>query len=92
MNTLELFRKEIDIIDENIIKLLAERYNICKQVAIYKKSQNIPMMQPGRINSIMNRLAIIARSNNISEKVVQGIFSTIIKYSCELEDQVIQEF
>jgi chorismate mutase len=91
MNQLELFRKEIDVIDENIIKLLTARYKICKQVAIYKKKQNIPMMQPGRIKSMMNRLVIIARDNNISEKAIQGIFSAIINYSCELEDQVMQE-
>lgn len=91
MDQLELFRKEIDVIDGNIIKLLADRTYISEKIATYKKNHTISMMQPERISLVMSRSANTAKSYNISEKMVEEIFMTIINYSCELEDKIIKE-
>ncbi|MFB8788244.1 MAG: chorismate mutase [Potamolinea sp.] len=48
MKQLEPFRKKIDDLDLQIIELLGQRFDICRQVAHLKKAENIPMMQSGR--------------------------------------------
>ncbi len=91
MTELDLFRSKIDIIDEQMIKLLAARYDICRDVAVYKKRQKIPMMQPARINSIITRLSEISTSYGIPAELIHKIFKDIINYSCELENKIMDK-
>ena len=46
---LEPFRRRLDVIDDEIARLLGERFEICREVALYKSAHGIPMMQPDRV-------------------------------------------
>jgi chorismate mutase-like protein len=91
MNSLEHFRKEIDKIDEKLVNLLATRCNICRKVAAYKKVHNIPMMQPERISLVIERSINLGKDYNIPEDLIKQIFTTIINYSCTIEDKIMEE-
>jgi chorismate mutase len=43
MSGLEPFRQRLDGIDEEIARLLGERFEICREVARYKEAEGIPM-------------------------------------------------
>lgn len=45
---IEDLRKEIDQIDEELIRLFIKRMGLVKQVAAYKKENNLPIFAPGR--------------------------------------------
>ncbi len=49
INGLEPFRRRLDAIDDEIARLLGERFEICREVALYKSAHEIPMMQPDRV-------------------------------------------
>ena len=57
MDQITLLRKEIDKIDNNIIKLLNERIMISKNIGKIKKYNNINIICSNRENEIINRLA-----------------------------------
>lgn len=57
MDQITLLRKEIDIIDDNIIKLLNERVMISKNIGKIKKYNNINIICSNRENEIIDRLA-----------------------------------
>lgn len=57
MDQITLLRKEIDIIDNNIIKLLNERVMISKNIGKIKKYNNINIICSNRENEIIDRLA-----------------------------------
>ncbi len=49
------FRRRLDPIDDEIARLLGERFEICREVARYKSEHGIPMMQPERVAEVRAR-------------------------------------
>ena len=48
MKTLEECRKELDIIDKQVIELFEKRMNVIKDVALYKKENSLPILDEQR--------------------------------------------
>lgn len=57
---LQELRSEIDVIDEQILKLFIDRMEKCKAVAEYKRENNVPVMQNSREEEIIK----FARDNS----------------------------
>ena len=45
---INILRKQIDEIDEQLLTILAKRMRISKEIGIYKKEHNMPILQSGR--------------------------------------------
>lgn len=50
-------REQIDIIDDELVRLFAKRMDISKQVAEYKKENNLPIHVPAREREILQEVA-----------------------------------
>ena len=46
MNGLDPFRRRLDALDEGITRLLGERFEVCREIAHYKRAHDIPMCSP----------------------------------------------
>ena len=55
MSGLEPFRRRLDELDEQIARLLGERFSTCREIALYKRDNDIPMMQPDRVVEVRER-------------------------------------
>ena len=53
-------RKEIDKIDQELVRLFTERMAISAQVADYKRENNLPIFHPGRERTILQKVAEMA--------------------------------
>ena len=89
MKDLNFYRKNIDEIDHKIINLIAERLNLCREIAVYKHKENIPMMQPERVEQVKNNRKILAKELNINPSVIEQIYSLLIGECCCIEDEII---
>ena len=58
---LETYRKQIDEIDEQIIKLLASRLEIVKKVWEWKKENNMQPLQPSRWQQVLESRKQLAK-------------------------------
>lgn len=83
-------RELIDDIDNAIIKLLGKRFNICRDIAGYKKANNIPMMQSKRVEYVINRCISSAEKEKIPKELIEKIYTLIIETSCELETVLME--
>lgn len=45
---LSIYRKQIDEIDEQLVKLLADRFKVTQKVGEYKKLNNLRAVDPDR--------------------------------------------
>lgn len=61
MMILEQYRKEIHHIDEQIIKLLIQRFAIVEQIAIYKHIHSLPIYDPIRRKNVLSSVLLIGR-------------------------------
>ena len=57
MFDLDTARKELNCIDENMKKLFLRRMEIVKDIAAYKKENNLPIFDANRENEMKKRLA-----------------------------------
>jgi chorismate mutase len=89
MSTLEELRERLNRIDEQLITALGERYEVCRAVAKFKKENNIPMMQPARVEEVKNRCAAMAEHKNVNPEFVRNLYGLIIAEACRLEDSII---
>jgi 4-amino-4-deoxychorismate mutase len=91
MNQLEQFRQEIDALDAQIIEVLGKRFEVCRQVAHFKKAEGIPMMQPGRVEEVKKRRQELGIEQGITPDFMLHLYSLIIQESCRMEDEIIEK-
>ena len=75
------YRKKIDKIDSEIIKLLIQRVKVSKELGKYKYRNSIKIYDKQREKEIFNRLKIICEQKGLDEKYINKVFKTIIEHS-----------
>lgn len=88
-NGLEPFRRRLDVIDDEIAKLLGERLQICREVAVYKSEHEIPMMQPDRVKVVRERYLARGAENDLPQEFSSDLFDLLIATTCRLEDELM---
>lgn len=84
MLDLQEIRKEIDEIDEQIVKLFEKRMDVCADVAAYKIANGKQVLDPKREAEKLQTLA--AKTSNTFNKVgVQELFRQIMSMSRKLQ-------
>jgi len=91
MDTLTQFRSDLNLLDEQLVELLGRRYELCRQVAHYKREQNIPMMQPARVLEVKERSARLAVLHGVEPEFARRLYAMIIDEACRLEDEIIAQ-
>lgn len=86
MNKLMKYRKQIDEIDTEIIKLLGKRFRIIDSISAVKSINRLPVKDTGRMEEIFNARSKLAFEYSVPTLLVQKIFREIIKYSM-IEEQ-----
>lgn len=89
MDTLSEFRQRLNALDADLVRLLGERYEVCRAVAEYKREEGIPMMQPARVQEVKERSAQAAVRHGVDPEFARKLFGLIIEEACRLEDQII---
>jgi chorismate mutase-like protein len=88
---LEPFRRRLDEIDDQIAKLLGERLDICREVAVYKSEHEIAMMQPDRVRIVRQRYLDRGAEAGLPEDFSSDLFDLLIATTCRLEDELMDE-
>ena len=74
---LEQVRGNIDMIDRNIVKLIAERITYVAQAANFKKnSKEVEALQ--RVEKVINRVRNLASENHVNPDIVEKIYREMI--------------
>lgn len=90
MSDLEAFRERLDPIDEEIARLLGERFEICREVARYKSERGIPMMQPERVAAVRARYLARGEGADLPADFTADLFDLLIAATCKLEDELME--
>jgi chorismate mutase len=81
-------REKIDKFDEEITILIAKRLEISKDVAEYKKINNLPIRNLEREKEVIEKMHIKLKSLGIEDKeFAKKIFQTIIDKSASIQEK-----
>ncbi|NDD00312.1 hypothetical protein EB083_06175 [bacterium] len=78
-------RKSIDEIDAAIVKLLAERMAICKQVAAVKAESATAVMQPQRVREVLNVRRQWAIDRQVDPDFTEQLFRILLAETHRIE-------
>jgi chorismate mutase len=90
MSGLEPFRRRLDKIDDEIARLLGERFEICREVALYKSAHGIPMMQPDRVVEVRARYLARGTEVGLPAEFSGDLFDLLIAATCKEEDELME--
>jgi chorismate mutase len=88
---LEPFRSRLDVIDDEIARLLGERFQICREVAVYKSENEIPMMQPDRVAIVRARYLERGAESGLPDEFSADLFDLLIAATCKAEDELMDQ-
>lgn len=89
MSGLEPFRRRLDLLDEQIVRLLGERFEVCREVAAYKGEHDIAMMQPGRVEQVRANYLSHADRAGLPPDFAEAVFELTIAATCKMEDELM---
>ena len=87
---MEELRKELDLLDNELIKLVSKRFKFIEQAAIIK-DDIAKIRDNDRIEDIIKRLRKLAKNNDISPDIVEKLWRYIIELSIELETEIFSK-
>lgn len=86
---LQGYRDEIDELDDAILTALGKRLEVCRHVAHFKRDEGVPMMQPDRVEAVLDRCAQLGAANQIDPDFTKKLYRLIIDETCSIESAII---
>lgn len=86
MNELELLRKQIDEIDNELCKLFENRMEVAKKIGEYKKLHNLNILDASREEIVLEKAKHRIKNKNLEEYYllfVQNLMELSKKYQNE---------
>jgi chorismate mutase len=88
-NGLDPYRRRLDRLDDEIARLLGERFAVCREIALYKQAEGIPMMQPDRVAEVRARYLARGAEVDLPDDFTAALFDLLIAATCKEEDELM---
>ncbi|QJC31389.1 hypothetical protein GJT87_01955 [Enterobacteriaceae endosymbiont of Macroplea mutica] len=85
---LKILRNKIDVLDNKLLNVLVQRFNIIKQVGEIKKKYGLPIYYPEREASLIHKKKKRAQNLQLSQNFIKKILQNII-YESYLYENII---
>jgi len=88
---LDELREKIDKIDEEWLASLAIRMDLVKEIGVYKKENNVTILQLERWKEILQSRTALGKSQNLSEQFINSLLNLIHEESIRIQNDVMNE-
>jgi len=88
-NKLDSLRGRIDTLDTELMEILSARNEIVKQIALYKKTNNVMALQIDRWTKMMNERLDIAGKLDLDATFIKTLFQLVHEDSVRMQTEVI---
>ena len=83
---IQKLRKKIDEVDENILRLLGERSEICRSIGLMKKENSIPITDIIRENEVFSNIRGKASDFGLDADQVEAIYRQIVNMCSSVQE------
>ena len=87
---IDALRARIDVIDENLLKLLKDRMGVSQAIGQYKKEHNVAILQAGRWEQLLADMVAKGAALGLSEQAITAIMTAIHDESVRVQNQVLE--
>ena len=78
-------RSKIDSLDSILIETLAKRMQVSREIGNYKHQHNMPIVQTGRYNDVIQNRLELAEEFGLSQKLVKQIYELLHEESVNIQ-------
>jgi isochorismate pyruvate lyase len=83
-------RSEIDVVDEKLIKLLAERQRLVEAVILVKKRDGVAARVPSRVDYVIDRARVLARAHHLDPALAEAIWTEMVEWFVGHEERSME--
>ena len=88
---LDAIRSRIDVLDEDLVDLLAQRMSLVDQIGQVKKRGGIGIIQLERWNEVTSRTRKQAAEKDLDDSFIQEVYRAIHQQSIKRQEKIIRE-
>ncbi|MDR2203751.1 MAG: chorismate mutase [Nitrososphaerota archaeon] len=85
MEDLQVLRKQIDEIDQHILKALSERVTVCQKIGKYKKQNCLPIQDHDREKEVFCKVKAAAVEFDLDSTQIERLFREIINICSDIQ-------
>jgi len=86
MDDLKQLRKKIDALDDQILKLLIRRVQVCRDIGLAKKSQGLPIHDSQREQEVYQKLKVKAAGLGFNALQIEAIYREIVNMCSAVQE------
>ncbi len=87
---IDALRTRIDVIDENLLKLLKDRMDVSRRIGQYKKEHNVAILQAGRWEQVLSGMVERGAQLGLSEASIRAIMIAIHDESVRVQNAILE--
>lgn len=87
--TMSDIRKEIDRLDESLIRTLAERQRWVEKAIVVKKRDGLPARDDARFRQVVDHVRVLARAHNVDPALVETMWTEMVEWFIAYEERSI---
>ena len=88
---MDKIRREIDRIDEQLVKLLGERQRCVEAAIAVKKRDGIPARVPERISEVIENARTLARLHKADPVLVDTLWTAMVEWFVAYEERSLKK-
>lgn len=87
---LSTLRSKIDVLDDELLRILDDRMKISEEIGMFKKERNISILQPGRWNQIIEKSETKAKNLGLSIGFISELFRAVHQESINHQEEIMK--
>ena len=91
MTDLNVFRDQIEAIDRDLVRLLADRLDLCREVGRYKGVHGMPAHLPDRVQLVIARWVDNGADRRIESNFIRQICKHVIAEGTRAQQEEIAQ-
>ncbi len=90
-DTLGVLRDQIDLIDDEIMQKMANRMKISEKIGVYKKENNVTILQVGRWEEIIQTRVSLGKAMGLDEGFTRDLLRLVHHESIQVQTKVMNK-
>lgn len=86
MNNLRELRRKVDDVDEQILRLMKHRVQICENIGLAKKSQKLPIKDENRESEVYELIRKRAAKLDLNPMMVEAVYREIVNMCSSVQE------
>lgn len=82
-------RREIDVLDSELVSLLSKRQRCVERVIAIKRAENLPARIPERIDQVLERVRTLAQTEKLDPDLAVAVWREMIEQFIAYEERAL---